>query len=604
MLRRSYGWRFVTMAADSRTSTGWANALRRALSPTLVLSAEQSRQFEEERVVFNRRRVLAILPGFILIQMVMIALYTVRVNGPAESFRQGIYWVHSTSLPMNLALWFAALWATRKKVSFSWIGDCGVILSIVTGMWLSLTTHRMFATNSSYTVALFATALTLRPTVWGALSGFVGSIAAFTILLPYVQPDGDVRVSFVSTAGTAAVISLLFSRVLHAAAVREFLQRLTIERQQEELRSWNADLEKRVETQVQEALLRKREARTLEAQLRMKVRARSQELMQAILEGVPDEETPAPGSRFEQRFVIERALGSGAMGDVFAGRDIETDQLVAIKLMRRWDGMSANDVGRFALEAAATAAVVHPAIVRTYHVDVTANGRIYLVMEFVRGQTLADALLRGHFDAAQTARFGAVAADALAVAHRAGVVHRDIKPSNMMLTTAAPGLRILDFGVSKLVAPGHGYQTVAGQIVGTPQYMAPEQILGTGDTTGAGDVYALGLVLHEMLRGKPTFSAKNMGDLLRAQMVDAPAVLHEEPGADIPENLSAIIAMCLEKDASERPSAQTLAATLQVIADEMHAGPLEEMGAPKIAHDTGAAIEVNAATIPAVNDAQ
>jgi len=338
--------------------------------------------------------------------------------------------------------------------------------------------------------------------------------------------------------------------------------------------------------------------------LRMKVRARSQELVQAILEGTPGDETLAEGTRFEQRFVIERLLGSGAMGDVYAGRDMETDQPVAIKLMRRWDGMSPTDVGRFAMEAAATAAVVHSAIVRTFHVDVTAAGRLYLVMELVSGQTLASVLLRGRFDAGQTARLGAVAADALAVAHRAGVIHRDIKPSNMMLTSVAPGLRILDFGVSKLAVPGNAYQTVAGQIMGTPQYMAPEQILGTGEVTGACDVYALGLVLYEMLTGEPTFIAKNLGDLLRAQMVDSPASLRERLGDAIPEELSALVAQCLEKDPMARPGAEDVARMLLILADSLQIVPLERIGAPRHAESLSASLNGQAPTIPAVNAAQ
>lgn len=572
--------------------------LREIAEPTHKLSPAERIRFEDERIDFNKRRILAVLPVFAAIQIVMVILYLPRVDGPADGFRQGIWYVHATSLPMILTLVGAAWYATRKSRPFSWLGDVAVVLSIIIGMCLSLTTHRLVPTNNSFTVALFGCALILRPTMVGTLIGYGGAIFAFGALLRPIQPDVELRIPFVATGTSAVILALVLSRVLHAASVRELVQRLTIERQKDELRDWNAELERRVAEQVEIALARERETRALDAQLRMKVRARSQELVRAILDVTPEDDILAQGSRFEQRFEIERSLGSGAMGDVYAGRDLETGQSVAIKLMRRWDGMLPSDVSRFAMEAAATAAVVHSAIVRTFHVDVTATGRLYLVMELVSGQTLASALHHGRFDAMQVARFGAVAAEALAAAHGAGVIHRDIKPSNMMLTDTTPGLRILDFGVSKLALPGNVHQTVAGEIMGTPQYMAPEQILGTGSVTGACDVYALGLVLHEMSTGEPTFVAKNMGELLRAQLTVEPPSLRSRLGEDVPVELSELVGQCLEKEADLRPTAEVLATALRVLADSLHAPPLEKIGAPRLMHPGGESEEASAPTLP------
>lgn len=555
--------------------------LKGSIVPLADLTPAERARFEGERIEFNERRILATFPVVIAVQIGMILLFLETVEGAAEVFRRGIWWVHITTMPVNAAISAAAFFSMRRKWGLVWLGDLAVVVSAIVGMWLSLTTHRMLPTNNSYFVSLFAAALIVRSRLPGAIVAFIGSLFLFAYLLQYAQPSQEVRISFISTALAATAVSFVLSRALFVGAVREFRQRLTIERQQDELRSWNAELEKRVEAQVQEALLREREARTLEARLRMKVRAHSQELVQAILEGTPEDDALVPGSRFEQHFIIEKELGSGAMGDVYAARDVETDQPVAIKLMRRWEGMAPSDVGRFAMEAAATAVVTHAAIVRTFHVDVTSGGRLYLVMEFVTGQTLAQAVSLGRFDAAQSARFGAVAAEALAVAHKAGVVHRDIKPSNMMLTEKTPGLRILDFGISKLAVPGSAYQTVAGQIMGTPQYMAPEQILGSGEATGACDVYALGLVLHEMLRGEPTFSAKNLGELMRAQMTVVPSGLREQLGAEIPEELSLLVAQCLEKEADARPTAEDLARALRLIADSLGAESLEKIGPPR-----------------------
>lgn len=568
----------MTEVQQSKT---FIEILKGATLPLADLTPAERLRFENEQIDFNERRILATFPVVIAVQIGMILLFLETVEGAAEVFRRGIWWVHITTMPVNAAIAAAAFFSMRRKWRLSWLGDFAVIVSALVGMWLSLTTHRMLPTNNSYFVSLFAAALIVRSRLPAAFVSFIGSLFLFAYLLQYAQPSQEVRISFISTALAATTVSFVLSRALFVGAVREFRQRLTIERQQDELRSWNAELEKRVEAQVQEALLREREARTLEARLRMKVRAHSQELVQAILEGTPEDGVLAPGSRFEQHFIIEKELGSGAMGEVYAARDIQTEQPVAIKLMRRWEGMSPSDVGRFVMEAAATAVIVHPAIVRTFHVDVTSSGRLYLVMEFVKGQTLAQAVSLGRFDAAQTARFGAIAAEALAVAHKAGVVHRDIKPSNMMLTETAPGLRILDFGISKLAVPGNAYQTVAGQIMGTPQYMAPEQVLGSGEATGACDVYALGLVLHEMLRGEPTFSARNLGELMRAQMTVVPTSLRDQLGAEIPEELSLLIAQCLEKDADARPTAEEVAGALRIIADSLRAESLEKIGSSR-----------------------
>lgn len=589
------------METETQRTKTLAEILKGSIFPLWDLTPAERIRFESERIEFNERRLIATFPVLILVQVAMVVLLFEPSDGAAEGFRRGIWWVHVTTAPMIVTLWVTALLSARKKWRLRWLGDVAVVVSILLGMWLSLTTHRLQPTCDSYFVALFAVALILRSTLPGAIVGFLASFTLFVPCLHYVQPVNELRISFTATSFTAVSVSFVFSRALFVAAAREFRQRLIIERQQDELRSWNAELEKRVEAQVQEALLREREARTLEARLRMKVRAHSQELVQAILEGTPEDETLAAGSRFEQHFIIEKSLGSGAMGDVYAARDVETDQPVAIKLMRRWDGMAPSDVGRFAMEAAATAVVTHPAVVRTYHVDVTSTGRLYLVMEFVAGQTLAQAISLGRFDAAQTARLGAVAAEALAAAHKAGVIHRDIKPGNMMLTNATPGLRILDFGISKLAVPGSAYKTVAGQIMGTPQYMAPEQIMGTGEATGACDVYSLGLVLHEMIRGEPTFPAKNLGDLMRAHMTVLPASLREQFGSDVPEEMSQLVAKCLEKEATDRPTAEEVAKILRIIADSLHAEPLEKVA---LARQTNAPIKVDgmAATMNAAND--
>src|SRR5579859_1836674 len=191
---------------------------------------------------------------------------------------------------------------------------------------------------------------------------------------------------------------------------------------------------------------------------------------------------------------------------------------------------------RFIREVGATAAVTHPAVVRMLHLDVGDDGLLFQVQELVEGETLTR--LGGlAWTAPEVARLGITLADALAAAHAAGVVHRDVKPDNLMLTTAAPGLKLLDFGIAKLFeASGEG--TAARVVIGTPGYMAPEQSSG-GEITDRADIYAAGVLLFQLLTGE----------------------LPKDRPAPWP-----ILDACLRQNAASRPSAATLRDTLTELA--------------------------------------
>jgi hypothetical protein len=557
-------------------------ALKRLAFPTATLPAEERARIEDERVERNRVRIAAVLSVVVVMQAVSVYVFWPRADAQHLAFRTGVFWIHGTTFPVMATLAAAAWLGPRRKLRLAWLGDVVLVLAVGVGVFLSLNTHRLLPNINALTIALFAGALVIRPTFPGALLAYGGAAIGFAAGLHAVQDEPDVRAAHMATGITAVLIPAVFSRILDAAFARDVLQRLTIARQADELRAWNAELERRVEEQVRETLAHANEVRALDAQLRWKVRDRSRELARALRGAARSEGEIRPGQRFEHRFDIEQHIGAGAMGDVYSARDHATGQPVAIKLLRRWEGMSPADIERFVAEAAAAATVVHPAIVRTYHVDVTEHGHFYLVMELVHGRTLAGELAAGRFDAGQAARLGAVVADALSVAHAAGVIHRDIKPGNLMLTTVAPGVRVLDFGVSKLADPESAAATFAGQIMGTPHYMAPEQIHGKGELTGACDVYALGQVLYEMLTGEPCFGGQTVQDVLRAHVADAPQSVRARTGSDrVPSDLSGLIQLCLSKDPRQRPDAATLAASLRVIADTLGTPPLESIGPPR-----------------------
>jgi hypothetical protein len=303
------------------------------------------------------------------------------------------------------------------------------------------------------------------------------------------------------------------------------------------------------------------EVRRLNKQVHAKVKDRSDELSKALSRlGRPTPPSTADGiaigTILDGRFVVERALGAGGMGAVYAGRDLVSNMAVAVKVMKASSVSEVDALHRFLREARAVVAIEHEAIVRMLHVDISGDGLFYQVQELVDGITLEDALRTCTLDAPLVARTGSVLAEALAAAHAAGVIHRDVKPSNIMLTHAVPGVKLLDFGVAKLTtsaAPSD--QTGTGRYIGTPAYMAPEQrFIADADVTDRVDVFALGLVLYRALCGA-----------LPGRVLDV-----EER---IPAPLRALVDECLREDPAARPTASGLAARLAAVADALGAPP-------------------------------
>src|SRR5262249_13417476 len=249
--------------------------------------------------------------------------------------------------------------------------------------------------------------------------------------------------------------------------------------------------------EVNKELAERVEARTgeiarLHTELRGNVVDRSCDLLRVFRAAsrAPAREQLEAGSVFADRVEIKGILGRGGMGEVYLADDRILGCRVALKLMRRELSMSREALARFISEAAAAAAVDHAAVVRTLHVDVSRDGRVYQLIEYVQGWTLEHELSFGRFEPARACRLGAVIAAALAAGHARGVVHRDVKPSNVMLTDTAPGLRLMDFGASKFVGDDDTRMTREDQVVGTPLYMAPEQVLSPRDVAAPADVYA------------------------------------------------------------------------------------------------------------------
>ena len=254
-------------------------------------------------------------------------------------------------------------------------------------------------------------------------------------------------------------------------------------------------------------------------------------------------------------YEVLSALGAGGMGEVYKARDARLDRIVAIKILPSTDPALRL---RFEREARAIAALQHSHICALYDVGHD-NETDYLILEYVEGETLADRLRRGPLKLDEALKTGIEIADALDRAHRVGITHRDLKPGNIMLTRS--GVKLLDFGLAKLqesgaldglsAAPTHGTpMTARGTILGTLQYMAPEQVEGK-DVDGRSDIFALGAVLFEMVTGRRAFDGGSQATVIAAILDrDPPAPSSLQPLS--PPFLDHIVQRCLAKDPDER----------------------------------------------------
>ncbi len=261
-------------------------------------------------------------------------------------------------------------------------------------------------------------------------------------------------------------------------------------------------------------------------------------------------------------FVPERLIATGGMGEVYLARHGELGTEVALKLLPAMPLDAAASVReRFAREARLTARVPHAGVVRVLDCDVEGD-RPYLVLELVDGQTLRHRLDQGPLPVVEAARVAAATADVLAAAHAHGVLHRDIKPDNVMLTREG-SVRVLDFGIARAMTDDAPL-TRTGEILGTPEYMAPEQLLdGPEATDERTDVHALGVLLYELLTGRSPFHGANLFQALK--LVES--LVPQKPSslrAQVPPALDAVVAQALQKQRQDRlPSAAAFAAAVR-----------------------------------------
>jgi serine/threonine-protein kinase len=301
--------------------------------------------------------------------------------------------------------------------------------------------------------------------------------------------------------------------------------------------------------------------------------------------------TLEPGTVLAGKYRIERELGRGGMGVVAAAHHLHLEQRVALKLMLPHAVMNSEAVARFLREARAAARISSEHVARVFDVGALETGEPYIAMEYLEGSDLAELIIqRGRLPVEEAVDYVLQAGEALAEAHAAGIVHRDLKPGNLFLVRRVDGRRfvkVLDFGISKVSggsAESNAPATRTSALMGSPLYMSPEQMGSSKHVDARSDIWALGVVLYELVSGKPPFNGETLPQVC-ARVMSEPATPLPEVAPGLPPAVYDTVQRCLEKDPARR--FQSVAELAQAL--ESLASPSGRQSIERIAHVLGVA---------------
>jgi serine/threonine-protein kinase len=271
---------------------------------------------------------------------------------------------------------------------------------------------------------------------------------------------------------------------------------------------------------------------------------------------------PLIGATLGGLYHVERLIGVGGMGRVYEATHVHLGKAYAVKVLPEGRADKPEATERFLREAKAATKIEHEHIVKIVNFDRDDEHRLFIVMDLLQGENLADRIAQGALPLDEAIEIARQTGDALQAAHDAGIVHRDLKPENIFITqrNGRDFVKVLDFGISKIKTPEHGDPklTATDQIVGTPLYISPELARGIAVVDHRTDIYALGVIVYEMLTGTPPFSGQNHFQLLYKHGNEAPdPPSQRSKKANIPTHVEAAVLRALEKDPSDRFSSMT-----------------------------------------------
>ena len=317
------------------------------------------------------------------------------------------------------------------------------------------------------------------------------------------------------------------------------------------------------------------------------------------------------GSIIADRYRVTKKLGEGGMGSVYLAEHVKMGRMSAVKVMNPGMASDPDAISRFNREAANASRINHPNVCAVYDFGETSDGTIYLAMEFIEGPSLSKVIEDlGALPAARAADITRQAADALAVAHDMGIVHRDLKPDNIMIARNRDGsdcVKVVDFGIAKAGNAENQKVTKTGMVVGTPEYMSPEQLAGD-KLDGRSDTYSLALVAFNMLTGKLPFPAETLQESMILRLTDRPKTLAEmKPDVSWPPAVEAVLDRALARSAADRyQSASEFGRALQsavmsmpdAAATSAHTAVIGRVSSPKAAAPKTAPIPATRVNTP------
>lgn len=382
------------------------------------------------------------------------------------------------------------------------------------------------------------------------------TIAAYVVTAIWINPTpGALMVNNLFFLISALILAFAAQYAIERYARTNFLQRRVIAARTAELEMTNAEL------RTKNIALAESRAETVRAA------ARSELIYSALSEALP-------GTVLDDKYRVEAKLGSGSFGTVYRGVHMHLNHPVAIKVFRPTVGSGAPEaLEQFRLEGITACRITHPNAVSVLDFDVAAGSLAYMVMELLEGRSLAEELEElERLPVDRCRRIGAEVCDVLTAAHEAGLIHRDVKPSNVFLhhVKGEEHVKVIDFGIAKLMNAdlalfdsAGARRTATGVLLGTPAYMAPER-LNSEPYDGQADVYAVGVLLYEMLTGTLPFTAKRTGNWSLAMMIglkEAPLPSSVEPS--VPPEMDDLVRRALSKSPAMRPTAAEFARLLR-----------------------------------------
>ena len=378
-------------------------------------------------------------------------------------------------------------------------------------------------------------------------------VAYFIVATLWNRTSAQLVVNNMFFLTSAVIIGFWANYTMERYARTNFLQRRLIDRRTRELEEINTELV------VKNRMLAESRAATIHAE------RRSEQIFSALADALP-------GTVLDGKYRIAEKIGSGGFGTVYRGEHIFLHHPVAIKVFRPTVGHgSLESLDRFRREGISACRINHPNAVSVLDFDVSAGSLAYLVMELLRGHSLSDELRTAHtLPPRRVVQIATAVYDALAAAHAVGIVHRDIKPSNVFLHQGREEeqVKVIDFGIAKLM-DGEGAElakvTMAGTLVGTPAYMAPERLLSL-EYDGRADVYSAGVMMYEMLSGRLPFETRKgeYWSVARMHLVESPPPLGSV-ARGVPAELETLVDRTMIKEPEDRPTAAEVATALRAL---------------------------------------